>query len=240
MPVKFFKNDHGHFKDVTPVAISNKSGWWNSMTCGDFDDDGDIDYVAGNLGENSFYQASDKYPVSIYGKDFFKKGITQCIITQYLKDQEGGQLKEFTINSRDEIVDQLPFIKKRFLTYKDFAQVTFDKIFTADEISNALKDSANYFKSSFIRNNGNDSFTMEPLPGVAQYSAINGMVTEDFDSDGNLDICMNTNEYSTDPSNERYDALNGLILIGDGKGKFTSLSILQSGIFYSWQWAGIG
>ena len=72
---------------------------------------------------------------------------------------------------------------------------------------------------------------MEPLPLVAQYSAINGMVTEDFDGDGNLDICMNTNDYGTDPSNGRYDALNGLILKGDGKGRFTPLSILQSGIF---------
>lgn len=72
---------------------------------------------------------------------------------------------------------------------------------------------------------------MEPLPDIAQYSAINGMITDDFDGDGNLDICMNTNDYGTVPSYGRYDALDGLILKGDGKGKFTPLSILQSGIF---------
>jgi hypothetical protein len=102
---------------------------------------------------------------------------------------------------------------------------------TPDEIKDAIKDSANYFKSSFIRNNGNGNFTIEPLPEVAQYSAINGMVVEDFDGDGNLDICMNTNDYSTDPSNGRYDVLNGLVLKGDGKGRFIPQSILQSGIF---------
>jgi len=232
MPIKFLKNEHGNFKDITALSnISNQVGWWNSITCGDFDNDGDIDYVISNLGENSFYNANDKYPLSIYGKDFYKKGITQCIITHYIKDKDGGQLKKFTTNTRDDIIEQLPFIKKRFLTYKDFAKATFDKIFTADEIRDAIKDSANNFKSSFIRNNGNGSFSIEPLPGAAQYSAINGMITDDFDGDGNLDICMNTNDYGTDPTNGRYDALNGLVLKGDGKGKFIPLSILQSGIF---------
>src|SRR4029079_4981569 len=74
-------------------------------------------------------------------------------------------------------------------------------------------------------------FSIEPLPAVAQFSAINGMIADDFDDDGNLDICINTNDYSTDPSNGRYDALNGLILKGDGKGRFIPLTILQSGIF---------
>ena len=231
MPVKFLKNDHGHFKDITPAAVNNKVGWWNSITCGDFDNDGDIDYVVGNLGENSFYKASDKYPVSIYAKDFYKNGVTECIVTKYIKDKDGGVLKEFTTHTRDDVVDQLPFIKKRFLTYKEFAGATIDQLFTPDEIKNAIKYTANYFKSSFIRNNGNGNFAIEPLPDVAQYSIINGMIADDFDGDGNLDICMNTNDYGTDPSSGRYDALNGLVLKGDGKGGFAPLSILQSGVF---------
>ena len=72
---------------------------------------------------------------------------------------------------------------------------------------------------------------MEPLPGYCSVFCNNGMITDDFDGDGNLDICMNTNDYRTEPSNGRYDALNGLVLKGDGKGKFNPLSILQSGIF---------
>ncbi len=231
MPVKFLRNDHGNFKDVTPANISNKAGWWNSITPGDFDNDGDIDYVVSNLGTNSYYKASDQYPVSIYAKDFYKNGTMECVITDYIKDRPGGELKEFTTKNRDDIVDQFPSVKKRFLTYKEFANATFDKIFTADELKDTIKYEANYFKTSLIRNNGNGNFTIEPLPLTAQYSAINGMVTEDFDGDENLDICMNTNDYGTEPVNGRYDALNGLVLKGDGKGRFTPLSILQSGIF---------
>lgn len=232
MPVKFLKNDHGKFRDITSSSqIGGQVGWWNSITAGDFDNDGDIDYVVSNLGGNSFYKASDNYPVSIYAKDFYNQGIVQCMLTSFIKDRQGGQLKEFASESRDDLIAQLPFLKKRFLTYNKFATTSFDQVFTPQELSNAIKYSANNFKSCFIRNNGNGTFTMEPLPDVAQYSAINGMVTDDFDGDGNLDICMNTNDYGTVPSYGRYDALNGLILKGDGKGKFVPLSILQSGIF---------
>ncbi len=232
MPVTFLKNDHGQFKDITPsTQIANQVGWWNSIIAGDFDNDGDIDYIVSNLGENSFYKASDKYPVSIYSKDFYHQGIVQCLLTSFIKDKQGGTPKEFATDSRDDLIAQLPFLKKRFLTYKQYAGTTFDQLFTPQELDSAVKYSANNFKSSFIRNNGNGTFTMEPLPGMAQYSAINGMVADDFDGDGNLDICMNTNDYGTVPSYGRYDALNGLILRGDGKGGFTPLNIVQSGIF---------
>jgi hypothetical protein len=232
MPVKFLKNDHGQFRDITPSSgIGNQTGWWNSITVGDFDNDGKMDYVVSNLGGNSFYKASDNYPVSIYAKDFYDQGIVECMITSFIKDRQDGQPREFVSDSRDDVVAQLPFLKKRFLTYKQFATTTFDHVFTAQELENSMKYSANNFKSAFIRNNGNGTFTMAPLPDMAQYSAINGMVTDDFDCDGNLDICMSTNDYGTVPSYGRYDALNGLVLKGDGKGGFTPLSILQSGVF---------
>jgi hypothetical protein len=232
MPVKFLKNDHGQFRDVTATSqIGNQIGWWNSIIAGDFDNDGKMDYIVSNLGENSFYKASDQYPVSVYAKDFYNQGIEQCLLTSFIKDKQGGEKKEFVCDARDDVISQLPFLKKRFLTYKDFGVATFAQLFTPQELENAIKYSANNFKSVLIRNNGNGHFAMEPLPDMAQYSAINGMVTDDFDGDGNLDICMNTNDYGTVPSFGRYDALNGLILKGDGKGKFTPLNSLQSGIF---------
>jgi len=232
MPLKFFRNDHGQFRDVSEHSgINGKSGWWTSITAGDFDNDGDQDYIVGNLGENSFYKAADKYPVSIYAKDFYKQNTTQCIVTIYLKDHAGGTLKEFTAHNRDDVVDQLPFLKKKFLTYATFGNATFDKLFTKDELKNATKLTANYFSSSFIRNNGNGQFSMETLPAMAQLSALSAMVTGDFDKDGNLDVCINTNDFGTDPANGRYDALNGLVLKGDGKGQFTPLTIEQSGIY---------
>lgn len=106
MPVWFLKNDQGRFKDVTPATgVENKAGWWNSITSGDFDNDGDMDYVVGNLGENSFYSGSDQFPVSLYAKDFDNNGVLECVPAKYIKDKVGGTLKEFTTHTRDDIVD---------------------------------------------------------------------------------------------------------------------------------------
>jgi len=232
MPLKFLKNEHGKFIDVTPASgISDKSGWWSNITKGDFDNDGDDDFIVGNLGENSFYKASDKYPVTVYASDFYKKGTMQCIMTLYLKDTLGGTLQEFTAHGRDDVVDQLPFIKKKSLTYSEFGSTSFDKLFTKEELKNSIKYKANYLNSAFVRNNGHGNFSLEPLPATAQFSAMNAMITDDFDNDGKLDVCINTNDYGTDPANGRYDALNGLVLKGDGKGHFQPLTIEQSGIY---------
>lgn len=230
--VQFFKNEKGILKDVTAATgIDNKSGWWSSIAAGDFDNDGDMDYLVGNLGENSFLNANDQYPVSVYGKDFNNNGtIWQCIPSKFIVDKNGVK-RNYPVDGRDEIVDHLPFIKKKFLTYKEFAEATIDQLFTPEQIKGALKYSATWFKNSFIRNDGKGSFTIIALPVTAQLSCVNGIVVEDFDSDGNLDICLNTNDYGTIPSLGRYDALNGLVLKGDGKGNFESLSLLQSGIY---------
>lgn len=232
MSLKFLKNKNGIFEDISVTSgINDKTGWWNSLTSGDFDNDGDIDYVAGNLGENSYYKADDKYPVSLYAKDFDQNGVLECIPTKYMKDKIGGDVKEFTAHTRDDVVEQMPFIKKRFLTYKLFANAELNEIFTKDELNNAINLKANYLSHAFIRNNGNGKFSITPLPYMAQLSVLNGMVSDDFDDDGFLDICINTNDYSTESGNGRYDALNGLVLKGDGKGNFNSMSMIQSGIF---------
>jgi hypothetical protein len=129
------------------------------------------------------------------------------------------------------MIKQMISFRSKFQNYKTFAASTFDKMFTAEEMDSVLKLHANYFANSFIRNIGNGKFQMEKLPITVQYSCINGMVVEDFDGDGNLDIAINGNDYGTEVSVGRYDACNGLLLKGDGKGHFLPQTILQSGIF---------
>jgi hypothetical protein len=125
----------------------------------------------------------------------------------------------------------MPFIKKKFLSYKDFAEASFDSLLTTEERKDALVLHANYFKSIFLENKGNGIFNIRPLPAEAQLAPLNGMVTEDFDNDGKLDVLIAGNDFGTEVNVGRYDAGNGLLLKGDGKGNFIPLSILQSGWF---------
>jgi ASPIC and UnbV/FG-GAP-like repeat len=231
MPVTFLKNDHGVFKNVTEgTGMANQSGWWNSIVAGDFDNDGRIDYIVGNLGKNSFYRASDEYPMRVYAKDFDKNGIYDMIPSLYLPDVN-GKMKEFPAQGRDDLLKQINAMRKKFPTYKSYAVAEMSQVLTDDERKGALILTANNLQTCLFHNEGNGRFTMIPLPAEAQFSAINGMVAEDFNGDGNLDLVMNGNDYGTEPNVGRYDALNGLYLKGDGNGKFTPLSILQSGIF---------
>jgi hypothetical protein len=233
MPVTFLENDKGVFKNVTAgTGIGNKTGWWNTIASGDFDNDGDMDYIVGNLGKNSYFQASDKYPVSVLAKDFDNNGTYDAVLSMYLPvSQTDTTKKDFPVESRDDMIKEMPGIRKRFSNYKSFAGASVDSLFTPKERDGALHLQANYFSSALIRNDGKGQFTIIPLPTQAQFSVLNGITVDDFDGDGNLDVLINGNDFGTEPILGRYDALNGLLLKGDGKGHFVPLSIAQSGIY---------
>lgn len=231
MPITFLKNVKGKFINVTPLSgIGGQTGWWNSIIGGDFDNDGDIDYIAGNLGLNSFFRASNQFPVSLYFKDFDHNGQEDPVQTVYLKDQNGN-LKEFTAANRDDIMSQLPSLKKRFLTYKDFGKSYFSEIFSTADLRDAFVLKANNFASSYIENKGDGKFEIHGLPALAQMSPVNGMISGDFNQDGFLDIALCGNDYGNEPGNGQYDAMNGLVFLGDGTGNFEAQSILKSGLF---------
>ncbi len=233
MPVTFLKNDKGVFKNVTAASgISTQTGWWNSIVPGDFDNDGDIDYIAGNVGQNSFYKASDQYPVSVYAKDFDNNGSYDAIPSLYLPTSMEDQAKrEFPAQGRDDLIKQMIAMRSKFQSYRTYAMSTMDSVLSPEQLKGAIIYRANNLKSCYIRNDGNGKFSLQPLPTQAQFSMLCGMVADDFDGDGNLDVVINGNDYGTDVSTGRYDALNGLFMKGDGKGNFMPLTILQSGIY---------
>jgi hypothetical protein len=233
MPLTFIKNNKGRFADVTSSSgIANHLGWWNSIVPGDFDNDGDLDFIAGNLGLNSFYKASEQYPVKIYAKDFDNNGSYDAIPTIYLPtSQSDTSRKEYPAHVRDDMIKQMIGTRAKFQDYKSYASVPFSQMFKPEELQNALTLEANDFHNSFIRNEGNGKFTISALPPVAQYSCLNGMLAEDFDGDGQLDLLVTGNDYGTEVSVGRYDACNGIYFKGNGSGGFTPLSISESGWF---------
>ncbi|MBS1606317.1 MAG: VCBS repeat-containing protein [Bacteroidetes bacterium] len=231
MAPTFLRNERGVFKDVTAATgLENSKGWWNSIVCGDFDNDGDIDYLVGNLGLNSYYKASDRYPVTVYGKDFDNNGVYDMMLSLYLPDQKGS-MREFPAAGRDDLLKQMNSMRRKFPNYKDYAVATMEGVLDTGQRRGAVVLKANEFRSCLIRNNGKGKFELVPLPVEAQLSALNGMVVEDVDGDGDLDVVINGNDYGTDVSTGRYDALNGLLLRGKGDGTFAAASILESGIF---------
>ncbi|MEO5592958.1 MAG: VCBS repeat-containing protein [Chitinophagaceae bacterium] len=233
MPVSFLKNEKGIFRNITQQSgVAGQIGWWNTIAPGDFDNDGDIDYVVGNLGLNSQYRASDQYPVSIYAKDFDNNGSYDAFPAQFFPvSQKDQTMKSFPAQTREDAIKQMISLRSKFQNYKFYAGATIEELFSKEQLKDALILKANNLRSAYLKNDGNGKFTFYPLPVNAQFSVLNGMVAEDFDGDNNLDVLISGNDYGTEVSVGRYDALNGLLLKGDGKGGFLPQSILQSGIY---------
>jgi enediyne biosynthesis protein E4 len=230
LPLTLLKNNKGQQFSKTPPSggLGEATGWWNSLTAGDFDNDGDIDYIAGNLGINTLNRATDSQPIGIYAKDFNKDGFYDVIPTVFYLANDGTR-KEFPFNTRDDLAKQLIQTRQRFETYGKFSQATINEIVKPDEIQDALILKANYLKSSYIENKGNGQFEVRELPIEAQIAPVFGMIAQDFDQDGNLDVLLTGNDYGAEVSVGRYDSFYGLLLKGDGKGNFASQTIAKSG-----------
>lgn len=231
MPVTFFKNNTGKLQNVTATSgIQNHTGWWNSLSAGDFDNDGDIDYVAGNLGLNSNYCAKPNQPLQVIAKDFDKNGSIDAVLSCYLKSED-GQMRPYPMHTRDDLNAQLPRTRSIFARYGQYAMATIDEVITAKEREGALVMQATHFASSYLENVGQGKFKMQELPQVAQFAPVYGMVADDINHDGNLDLLLVGNDYSTEVFTGNYDALIGLYLQGNGKGKFTPVPVSKSGFF---------
>ena len=224
MPVCIFKNDKGILRKVINPMVDAATGWWFSIAAADFDKDGDVDFVVGNLGLNNKFKPSDKKPVSVYVKDFDGNGTNEPILTYYLNDEE------YTMANRDQISSVMPFIKRKFDTYTKFSEAGFTKMFSDKEKQDAIVLRAATFASVYMENKGNGEFATHPLPIRCQFAPIQSMKVLDFDKDGNLDILMAGNFYGPEFMTGRYDASIGLYVKGDGKGNFKAMTPAESGI----------
>jgi hypothetical protein len=228
MSVTVYKNDGSRLKKLTDSGLEKFSGWWNSITGSDFDHDGDIDYVSGNLGMNNYYKASASAPLRVYAKDIDGNNSVDAILTCYLRSEE-GVMQEYPVHFWDELNSQSPKFRRKFNYYKKFGRTTMDKMLSAEERKDALVLETNYTSSAYIENLGNDKFSVRALPIQAQVAPINGMVVGDFNHDGHTDVMTVGNDYGNEVFTGRYDAYSGLILLGDGGGNFSVVSPATSG-----------
>lgn len=223
--IAFFKNNGDAFSKLKIDNLQNRKGWWNGIAAGDFDNDGDVDYVIGNLGLNNPHNASAETPLSVYAKDFDKNDKIDPILTYY---NDGV---EHTVASRDMLIDQMSFLRSRFPRYKKFAESSFKEVLTEEERKGAYKLTANDFASVHLVNKGNGEFVVNELPVQAQFAPIFGMEVLDVDDDGLLDIVGQGNSHSTEVTVGPYDAHNGFVLINEGENQFKYMDSSSSGFY---------
>jgi hypothetical protein len=215
MPITFINNEKGKLKNGAPIVLENTKGWWNSLVSSDFDNDGDIDYIAGNQGLNNWLKTSPTAPITLYAKDYDKNGRIDPILCHYLDGTE------YIVHARDDINMQINAMKARFKDYTSYAEAPFKDAFLKEELSDAYILKCETLSSIYIENKGNGNFVTKPLPISAQLSPIYGMYCNDMNGDGNMDVVCVGNSYAPEVQAGRNDAQGMLILEGDGKGGFT-------------------
>lgn len=230
MPVTvLIQDEHGIFIDQTSdFGLDKTHGWWNTLEAADFDGDGDIDFVAGNLGLNSRLTANEDQPVTLYVGDMDNNGGTDHLLTYF---NEGQQHPFIT---RDQLVKQVPSFKRKFLKYVNFRKVRREQIIPAAEIGNYVVLQAYTFASAYLENR-NGKFQVRPLPVEAQLSPMFSFCSGDFNSDGKKDLLAVGNLYAVQPDFGRYDAGYGLMMTGDGNGNFQALTPQTSGFLVEGQ-----
>jgi enediyne biosynthesis protein E4 len=234
MPLTFFRNAGGRLKNVTAqTGLGATNGWWNSVVAGDFDNDRDVDYVVGNLGLNTRYRASEREPVEVHAADFDGNGSIDPVISRYVQGES------YPVASRDVITDQMIGMKARFPRYVDYARATLDRTLSREERERAYVARSVTFASSYVENLGGGKFELRELPLPAQVAPIFGMLADDSDGDGNLDVVAVGNSYAREPQIGWDDAAIGAVLLGDGEGGFRVVNGAASGFYVDGDAKGI-
>jgi enediyne biosynthesis protein E4 len=219
MPVTMFHNNGGRFEKVKEL----KTGWWSSIAEGDFDNDGDMDYVLGNLGKNTLLQATDKQPVSLYAKDFDKNGSIDPFIARY---NEG---KEYPVHYRETMTEQIPGLRKILKTYSEYGKMEMPQILKFLGEEGMMVKRATWFESSYLENRGGVEFALHALPSNIQVSPINSISVCHLNDDAYLDFIAVGNSFSEETLSGYLDAGVGVYALGKGDGTFDIVPPAQSG-----------
>lgn len=242
-PIRVFDNKRGRLAQNPDNTITNANGeamktngWWNCVTAGDADGDGDLDIVVGNLGLNSRIRATQTIPAELYVDDFDHNGTVEQIINCA---DETGELYPMVLKS--DLQKAMPTIKKKFVKFNDYAGKKINEILDEDQLKQAVVKQSFTGATALLLNNrnvgpGQGKLTFQPLPTEAQFSPVCGVVFADYDQDGRTDLIMTGNYLDVLPEIGRYDASYGVVLRNKGKNAngiitYESINPAVSGFF---------
>jgi len=225
MPITIFMNDGKQLRLSKNNGLLDTSGWWNTLVVEDFDNDGDMDILAGNWGLNTRLRASKAKPITLYRHDFDDNGSKETLVTYIYNGVETA------IATKDELAKQLPKLNKNFLSYNAFAEASIEELFGRQQLKSAYKKRVFVLESCYFENIGNTTFKTHKLPLWTQNSSINHILVEDLNFDGYKDVVLTGNNFELSTQLGRLDASHGIALINDKKGFFNTKNLPLFDIF---------
>jgi enediyne biosynthesis protein E4 len=222
--INLIKNIKGKFNFKPKPLVEKTHGWYSKIVSDDIDNDGDVDFIVGNLGLNSPLKASLEKPLKLFYGDTDASMSIEIFLANYYGD------KLFPIAGRDEALEQLPNLRKKFIDYKSYSVASIDQLFDNETFKNMNSLTINQLQSGILKNN-KGKFTFEPLPLIAQYSTINSILVNDINKDGIKDLILAGNNSNFRLRIGKIDANFGLLLLGQKDGSYKAVGQAKSGFF---------
>ena len=224
-PLRVLANDNGRFRDVTrEMGLEVYTGWWNGVSAGDFDGDGQLDLVASNWGQNTQYERRRTHPQRLYYGDLDGDGTVDLITSHH-----EPSLHAWVPNRMlDTLSKSVPFLSEQFPTHQAYAHAGID------EVLGDHRDQAQFLEAAWLEStvflNRQGRWEPRVLPMEAQLAPAFAVCVADYDGDGIEDIFLSQNFFGVELDTSRYDAGRGLWLQGDGRGGFRSVPGQESGV----------
>lgn len=222
MSIHIFENENGKFTELESPELQSMSGWWNGITAMDFDSDGDMDYILTNHGENTRFHPKKNEPIKVYFDDFDQSGEIDPIVS-YI--QNGN---EYPIANLPDLAGSISFVAQKYKSYTAYGKATIQDVL-GERMNKTSQLKAATFSSILLENKGNNDFLSHRLPQMAQLSSLFGILTQDFDGDGYMDVLIHGNFFEKNVQYEKQDACTGLFLKGNGTPNFISIPYIESG-----------
>ncbi len=230
MPVTIFMNRKDRFQRMEGTGLDQLSGWWECLLAEDFDNDGDLDLLAGNMGTNNLYRPSKERPVTMVVKDFDGNGSIDPIMFAYFRENfENAGSASYPVHFWGDLIGQSPMFRKKFDYFKQYANTSKNELFSAKELEGSRELVANHDRTSYFKNDGKGRFVIEELPWQVQSAPINCMIATKSETGARPEVLMIGNDFGNEVFIGRYDAFNGGVLSGDDKGGFGFKNAGESG-----------
>jgi len=224
MATRIFSYKDKKFEEQNNTNLTGLYGWWQTIAASDLNNDGKVDLILGNIGENFYLKPDSAHPVKMWLNDFDQSGSTDQFRTRTIDG------KDMPVFVKRDVTDQFPTLKKENLKNSEYATKTIQQLFSKQLIETSTIKKINYCSSVVAINDGKGGFTIQKLPGMVQLSSINAIAITDVNNDNKMDLITGGNKFNFPPQFGRLDASTGDVLINPGNGKFERLEPRISGL----------
>ncbi|WP_215223136.1 VCBS repeat-containing protein [Echinicola shivajiensis] len=217
MPLMVFDFTGKEIKEISAkLGVENLTGMYCSLEVGDWNNDGQDDLILGNMGLNTQFKAAKDQPMRLYVGDFDGNGSIDPILTYYINGVS------YPIASKDELIEQMPILKKKFIRFEDYADATIEDVLSAEQLAKAKVLEAAYLENMVVMSDGQGKYAATSLPLEAQFSSVFGAEEVNITNGQYEDLLIAGNFYPNRVEWGKYDASKGTVLKNDGQGNFST------------------